>query len=92
LGGDDGVIAHHQRVIGDLVYPLAARFVADALVVSDDAIIAAQHWLWRHLRLVAEPGGATAFAALLSGAYRPRKGERIGVLVCGGNADLATLL
>jgi threonine dehydratase len=39
------------------------------------------------LRVVAEPGGAAAFAALTSGAYRPAQGERVGVLVCGGNTQ-----
>ena len=46
---------------------------------------AAQETLWQVLRVVAEPGGAAAFAALLSGRYRPQAGERVGVLVCGGN-------
>jgi len=55
------------------------------VLVADDAIRAAQDALWRTLRIVAEPGGAAAFAALLSGRYRPRPGERIGVLVSGGN-------
>jgi threonine dehydratase len=39
------------------------------------------------LRVVAEPGGATALAALAAGAYRPAAGERVGVLVCGANCD-----
>ncbi len=47
--------------------------------------------LWSQMRIAAEPGGATALGALLSGAYRPQKGERVGVLVCGGNVDLAKL-
>ena len=54
------------------------------MLVSDDAIRAAQESLWRVLRIVAEPGGAAAFAALLSGVYRPRT-ERVGVILCGGN-------
>jgi len=48
--------------------------------------------LWQHLRLASEPGGATALSALMSGIYRPAKGERVGVLLCGGNVDPATLI
>jgi len=59
--------------------------------VSDEAIVAAQRALWRDWRIAAEPGGAAALAALLSGAYRPRAGERVGVLLCGANVDLAKL-
>ncbi len=77
--------------VGDLVHTIAAAHVADAVLVPDSAIVEAQSRLWSSLRIAAEPGGATALAALLSGAYRPRPGERIGVLVCGGNVDLATL-
>ena len=62
------------------------------MLVSDDAIADAQARLWDRLRTAAEPGGAAALAALLSGAYRPSPGERIGVLVCGGNVDLSTLV
>ena len=61
------------------------RHVERVVLVSDDAIRQAQAALWSHLRLVAEPGGAAAFAAVLSGRYRPSAGERIGVLVCGAN-------
>ncbi|HET9351841.1 MAG TPA: threonine/serine dehydratase, partial [Burkholderiales bacterium] len=52
---------------------------------EDDAIRAAQRALWESLRLVTEPGGAAAFAALLSGAYRAEPDEQVGVLLCGGN-------
>jgi threonine dehydratase len=55
------------------------------VLVTDDAIVEAQHALWEVVRIVAEPGGAAAFSALLSGRYRPRSGERVGVLVSGGN-------
>ena len=67
--------------------PEALPHVAAAVLVEDDAIAAAQQRLWQVLRVAAEPGGAAAFAALLSGAYRPVPGERVGVLVCGGNTD-----
>ena len=73
------------RQVGALMFPLARQWVSEAVLVTDDAIRAAQAALWSVLRVVAEPGGAAAFAALLSGRYRPAPGERVGVLVCGGN-------
>ncbi len=73
------------RRIGELVYPIARRHVERVVLVSDDAIRKAQESLWRVLRVVAEPGGATAFAALSSGGYTPQPGERVGVVVSGGN-------
>ena len=57
------------------------------MLVSDDAIRDAQRALWDTVRLMAEPGGAAALAALLSGAYRPEQGERVAVVVCGSNVD-----
>ena len=65
----------------------AARGSDDAVTVPDAAIADAQRALWRELRLVVEPGGAAALAALLSGAYRPEPGEQVAVLVCGANTD-----
>ena len=73
------------RRVGELMFPLARKHVASALLVSDEAIRAAQTALWRMLRIAAEPGGAAAFAALLSGRYAPGQDERVGVVVCGGN-------
>ena len=73
------------RRVGEKVFPIAQAYVERVVLVADDAIRAAQDALWRTLRIVAEPGGAAAFAALLSGRYRPRPGERIGILVSGGN-------
>src|ERR1700680_1740220 len=73
------------RRVGELVFPIARRFVERVVLVSDAAIRAAQQALWEHMRIVAEPGGAAAFAALLSGRYRPNRGEQVGVLVSGGN-------
>jgi threonine dehydratase len=73
------------REVGALMFPIAQRHVADVVLVPDEAIREAQRALWRVLRVAAEPGGAAAFAALLSGAYRPAPDERVGVLVCGGN-------
>jgi threonine dehydratase len=60
-------------------------------LVKDEAIAAAQRNLWRDWRIASEPGGAAALAALVSGAYRPRAGERVGVLLCGANVDLHKL-
>jgi threonine dehydratase len=74
--------------IGELAWDICRRYVDRAVLVSDDAIRDAQSWLWRELRVIAEPGGATAFAALLSRAYVPAASERVAVLVCGANADL----
>jgi threonine dehydratase len=73
------------RRVGELMFPIAQAHVRAMALVTDDAIRAAQVALWQALRIVAEPGGAAALAALLSGSYRPRAGERVGVLVCGGN-------
>jgi threonine dehydratase len=73
------------RRVGTLVFPIAKHHVERVLVVPDDAISRAQKALWETLRVVTEPGGAAAFAALLSGRYQPRPGEHIGVLLSGGN-------
>jgi len=73
------------RRIGERVFPIAQRHVDRVVLVTDDAIRAAQEALWGILRIVAEPGGAAAFAALRSGGYQPRPGERIVVVVSGGN-------
>ena len=75
--------------VGDLDFAIARKFVAEVALVPDAAIVEAQRRLWRDVSIVAEPGGATAFAALASGAHRPERKERVGVLVCGANADLA---
>lgn len=73
------------RRVGDLVFPIVKQYVSRTVLVTDDAIREAQHQLWKVMRVVAEPGGAAAFAALLSGRYVTRPKERVGVLVCGGN-------
>jgi threonine dehydratase len=75
------------RRVGELMFPIAQQFVSSVVLVTDDAIQQAQQALWKVLRIVAEPGGAAAFAALLSGRYKPQPGERVGVLVCGGNTS-----
>ena len=73
--------------IGELVFPIARDHVSRVVLVRDEDIVAAQRALWSALRVVAEPGGAAAFAAVLSGRYAPAPGARIGVLVCGGNTS-----
>jgi threonine dehydratase len=77
------------KQVGALMFPIAAAHVAQAVLVTDAAILAAQRLLWDQMRLIAEPGGATALAALLSGAFVPPKGARVGVIVCGANTDPA---
>ena len=74
------------RRVGELMFPIARAHVATVLLVSDAAIRRAQDALWSAVRIVAEPGGAAAFAALLGGAYAPAAGERVGVIVSGGNS------
>jgi len=75
------------RQVGQQMFPIAQRFVQSSLLVTDEEILAAQKRLWEATRIIAEPGGATAFAALLSGRYTPERGERVGVIVCGGNTE-----
>lgn len=71
--------------VGELMFPIAQTHVERVVLVTDHAIRMAQKMLWEALRLVAEPGGCTAFAAVLSGAYQPAESERIGVVVSGAN-------
>jgi len=79
------------RRIGELPFAIAREAVDHVALVKDAAITQAQAMLWRDYRLAIEPGGAAPVAALISGAYRPRRGERVGVLLCGANVDLARL-
>jgi threonine dehydratase len=79
------------KSVGDKVYAACVTNVDQVVLVPDDAIRLAMQRLWSDMRVAAEPGGATALGALLCGAYRPVKGERVGVLVCGGNVDLGKL-
>ena len=73
------------KQVGKLMFPVAQRHVAGTVLVTDDAIRDAQKALWKTLRIVAEPGGAAAVAALLSGQVRAVKGEKVGVVLCGAN-------
>lgn len=73
------------RSVGQICYDLAAGQNIQTVLVSNDAITTAQNALWREMRQLVEPAGATALAALMSGAYQPEPGEKMAVLVCGGN-------
>jgi threonine dehydratase len=73
------------RRVSELMFPIAQKYVSRVALVPDEAIEQAQKVLWSVLRIASEPGGAAAFAALLSRRYQPKKGERVGVLLCGGN-------
>lgn len=75
------------RQVGQLMFPIAQKYVRDSILVTDEHIVQSQKKLWETVRIAAEPGGAAAFAALLSGRYQPGAGERVGVVVCGGNTD-----
>ena len=80
-----GANALGARRIGDICLGLAQDHLGQSVLVSDDAITAAQQALWRELRQLVEPAGAAALAALMSGTYVPEPGEKVAVLICGGN-------
>jgi threonine dehydratase len=73
------------RRVGELNYPIAKARVSRVVLVSDEAIRNAQRALWDTLRVVAEPGAAATLAALMTRGYEPSKGERVGIVVSGGN-------
>ncbi len=79
------------KQLGAVAWSIVRHHVDLAVTVSDDAIRAAQRLLWDRLRLVVEPGGATALAALMTGSYEPASDERVVVVVCGSNCDPATV-
>lgn len=79
------------RRIGAIAWDVSQRHVADALLVSDDAIRKAQLALWKEFKLAVEPAAALGLAALQSGVYRPRSDETVGLVICGANLDPATL-
>lgn len=80
------------RRVGEIAFAIAREFVDQVVLVPDDAIREGQRRLWGDAHVVAEPGGAAALAALLTGAYRPAPGERVVVVVCGANADPSTVV
>jgi threonine dehydratase len=77
------------RRIGSLMFPIVQQFVHGVVLVSDEEIRQSQRALWDSVRVLAEPGGAAALAGLRSGRYQPAAGERVAVIVCGGNTDPA---
>jgi threonine dehydratase len=88
VGAETGGIAADwlaPRRVGELMFPIARAHVERVVLVDDAAIRQAQEALWSSLRVVAEPGGGAALAGLLSGGYTPAPGERVGVVVSGGN-------
>ena len=79
------------RRIGAISWDITQRHVRDALLLPDEAIRAAQLWLWKELKLAVEPAAALPLAALQIGAYQPHAGEKICLIVCGANVDPASL-
>ena len=77
--------------IGNIGWAIAQQHVHDALLVSDDSIRAAQKWLWNNLRLAVEPAAALGLAALQTGAYAAQADEKVCLILCGANVDLASL-
>lgn len=75
--------------VGEYLWSHARKYIQGSVTVTDREVLQAQVMLWESCRLIAEPGGATALAALTSGRYRPEPGERTAVIVCGGNADVS---
>ncbi|AGL15335.1 serine/threonine dehydratase [Actinoplanes sp. N902-109] len=79
------------RRVGSIAYETATETKLTSLLVADEAIVAARHWLWDEFRLAVEHGTAAAQAALMSGAYVPQPGERVMVLLCGANTNPSDL-
>lgn len=79
------------RRIGAISWEITQKYVQDALLLSDESIRAAQQWLWKELKLAVEPAAALPLAALQTGAYIPRPGEKVCLIVCGANVDPATV-
>ena len=89
--GSIAVDALAPRRVGELVFPITQDYVADVVLVDDDAIAAAQRTLWQTARIAAEAAASVGVAALLSGAYRPAPGERVAVVISGGNVTPSQL-
>ena len=79
------------RRVGAIAWEITQQHVHDALLLPDEAIRAAQRWLWKEMKLAVEPAAALPLAALQTGAYLPREGEKLCLIVCGANVDPATL-
>jgi threonine dehydratase len=78
--------------IGAPNFEIAQKLVTQSVLVDDAAVRIAQRALWEEVRVIAEPAGATALAALMAGAYRPAAGERVATLVCGANTEPASVV
>lgn len=79
------------RRVGEIGFGVAKRTGVQSVLVTDASIIEARRKLWETHRIIVEHGAAAAYAALLSGAYTPREGETIAVVLCGANTDPAHL-
>ncbi|CAN5836375.1 threonine/serine dehydratase [soil metagenome] len=79
------------RRIGAIAWEVSQQHVAASHLLGDEAIRAAQRFLWAELRLAVEPAAALPLAALQTGTVRPRAGEKVCLIVCGANVDVATL-
>lgn len=77
--------------IGSIAWDITQEHVRTSLLLSDESMKAAQLWLWQHLQIAAEPSASLGLAALQSGVYRPKKDERVCLVICGANLDLSTL-
>lgn len=77
--------------IGSLAWPITQAHVTTTALVSDAAIRDAQHGLWKNLQIAVEPAAALGLAALQTGIYRAAKHEKVCLVLCGANLDLATL-
>jgi threonine dehydratase len=77
--------------IGCIAWLITQQHVQQSLLLSDESIRAAQLWLWQHLQIAAEPSAALGLAALQTGKYQPKKDEKVCLVICGANLDLATL-
>jgi threonine dehydratase len=79
------------RRIGDIAWQVTQQHVKDALLLTDEAIVSAQKWLWKEMKLAVEPAAALGLAALQIGAYRPHAGEKVVLVLCGANMDPSRL-
>ncbi|MBC7601335.1 MAG: pyridoxal-phosphate dependent enzyme, partial [Ramlibacter sp.] len=79
------------RRIGSIAWDITQRHVKDSLVLPDEAIRAAQLWLWKEMKLAVEPSAALGLAALQTGAYKPTRDENVCLVICGANLDPSTI-
>ncbi len=73
--------------LGTLTLPLVLQLVSDMTTVADPPLLKTMFYLWERLKLVVEPTGALAAAAVLENRL-PIAGKRVGVIISGGNVDL----